>query len=186
MAIRSLRAYFPRSANTWFVLLLLVFFVGLSVQYSLKATQVRGDGLQTRTAILRWKAHLLAVESGDDGATDAAYPNPPIMAILLSPLARLEPLPMALTWFYLKAAMTLAALFAIFHLLADADRPFPAWAKALTILLAIRASRESTRHDLVVQAQGVNRTVLSEESIAAAGGRPRSRQLLLLHPRVSH
>src|SRR5690348_16163577 len=115
MVIRSLPALMPKSANTWFVLVLLLFFLDLSVQYSRKAAQTRGDGSQTRSAILRWKTHLGAVESGDDGATDAAYPNPPIMAILLSPLARLDPLPMALTWFYLKVALTLAALVAVFH-----------------------------------------------------------------------
>jgi hypothetical protein len=60
------------------------------------------------------------------------------MAILLSPLARLDPLPMALTWFELKAALTLVALFAVFHLVSQSDRPFPAWAKALAVLLAIR------------------------------------------------
>jgi hypothetical protein len=138
MVIRSLPALLPKSANAWFVLVLLLFFIGLSVQYSLKVLQPRGDGAQTRSAILRWKTHLGAVESGDDGATDAAYPNPPIMAILLSPLARLDPLPMALTWFYLKVALTLAALFAMFHLVSETDRPFPPWAKALAALLAIR------------------------------------------------
>ncbi len=137
MAIRSLRNYLPRSPNTWFVVLLLVFFVGLSVQYYFKATKLREDGAQTRSAILRWKEHLQAVEGGE-GATDAAYPNPPIMAILLSPLARLDPLPMALTWFYLKVAMALVALFAVLHLVADPERPFPAWAKALAVLLALR------------------------------------------------
>jgi alpha-1,2-mannosyltransferase len=136
MFIGILRKYLPQSANAWFVLALLVFFIGLSVQYTFKVSQLRDSG-QTRSAILRWKTHLLAVDSGDDGATDAAYPNPPIMALLLSPLARLEPLPMALTWFYLKVAMTLAALFAVFHLVADANRPFPAWAKALTVLLSL-------------------------------------------------
>jgi hypothetical protein len=145
MAIRSLRSWLPQSANTWFVMVLLVFFVGLSVQYSFKASQTRDNG-QTRSAILRWKAHLEAVDSGDDGATDAAYPNPPIMAILLSPLARLEPLPMALTWFYLKAATALVVLFVVFHLVAESGRPFPAWAKALTVLLAIRPIVSDLQH----------------------------------------
>ncbi len=138
MAIRSLRAYLPQSTNFWFVLVLLVLFIGLSVQYSFKAMKTRPDGAATRTAIQRWRAHLLAVENGDDAGMDAAYPNPPIMAILLSPLARLEPLPMALTWFYLKVAMALVSMFVVFHLVAAGGRPFPAWAKALALLLSIR------------------------------------------------
>ena len=138
MAIRSLRAYLSQSTNTWFALVLLLFFIGLSVQYSFKVMQPRPDGSFTRGAIDRWRAHLLAVESGDDAGMDAAYPNPPIMAILLSPLARLEPVAMGLTWFYLKAAMALVSLFAVFHLVAAGGRPFPAWAKALAVLLAIR------------------------------------------------
>jgi alpha-1,2-mannosyltransferase len=138
MSIRSLWAYLHRSADTWFVLLLLLFFAGLSVQYYFKATHLRGDGSQTRTAILRWKDHLESVTNGDESANDAAYPNPPIMAILLSPLARLNPLPMALTWFYLKVAMALVCLFAVFRMVAGNARPFPVWAKGLTVLLAIR------------------------------------------------
>src|SRR5207237_995187 len=44
------------------------------------------------------------------------YPNPPIMAILLKPLAELPPLVGSLGLFYLKVAMTLIALGWVFRL----------------------------------------------------------------------
>src|SRR5262249_30279210 len=67
-----------------------------------------------------------------------AYPNPPIMALILRPLTWLSPLVCSLCWFYLKLGLTAIAVYWVFQLVEDAERPFPAWAKALTILLSLR------------------------------------------------
>jgi alpha-1,2-mannosyltransferase len=116
------------------VVLLLLFFVGLSVQYSYKA-------LANRSAIVRWQPQLMSLEAGEDISGRYNYPNPPLMAILLYPLGKLgqmHPLAAALTWFYLKVGMTLLVFRWIFRFVADAGRPFPPWAQALTVLLSIR------------------------------------------------
>jgi hypothetical protein len=110
---------------------LLALFVGLSVHYSAK---VRAN----RSAINRWQPQLLALEQGEDISRRFAYPNPPVMAVLLLPLAQLPPMAAALAWFYLKVGMTLLALRWVFALAADAGRPFPPWAQALTVLLSLR------------------------------------------------
>jgi hypothetical protein len=117
-----------------FICFLLLFFVGLSVQYSHKA-------LANRSAIVRWQPQLVGLEAGEDISDRYAYPNPPMMAVLLLPLAKLAQLHLlaaALGWFYLKAALTLLVFRWVFRLVADAGRPFPAWTKALTVLLSIR------------------------------------------------
>jgi alpha-1,2-mannosyltransferase len=114
----------------WFVLGLLVLLLALSFQYSLKA-------LSNRSAILRWREQLHHL-ADEDIYQRYTYPNPPIMALLLSPLAELPPLVGSLAWFYLKVGMTLLALAWVFRLVESPARPFPAWAKALALLLSLR------------------------------------------------
>jgi alpha-1,2-mannosyltransferase len=130
----SLRAPAEGFGQRCFVVLLLVFFAGLSVQYSHKA-------LANRSAIVRWQPQLMSLEAGEDISGHYNYPNPPMMAVLLVPLAelgKLHPLAAALTWFYLKVGLTLLVFHWVFRFVADAGRPFPAWAKALTVLLSLR------------------------------------------------
>lgn len=114
----------------WFVIGLLVLFVALSIQYSIKAQA-------NRSAILRWRGQLHEL-STEDIYERYTYPNPPIMALLLGPLSRLPPLIGSLTWFYLKVGMTLWCLWWVFRLIETPSRPFPPWAKAVAILLSLR------------------------------------------------
>jgi alpha-1,2-mannosyltransferase len=114
-----------------FIAALLVLFVGVSVQYSIKA-------VQHRSAFVRWQSQVLAMDEGTDIAKEFNYPNPPVMAVLLLPLASLPPLAGALAWFYLKVAMTLLAIHWVFRLVETPGRPFPAVAQALTVLLSLR------------------------------------------------
>jgi alpha-1,2-mannosyltransferase len=126
---------FSRSRQRWFVLGLCLLFVASSVQYGFKA---RGGGVHpNRSAILRWGEALQHV-TDEDIYQRYAYPNPPIMALILRPLAQLSPLAGSLCWYYLKLAMTLVAVYWVFRLVEEPGRPFPAWAKALTILLSLR------------------------------------------------
>src|SRR5262245_34210770 len=85
-------AYFlresPRAAKRLFLVLLLAVFAAVSVQYTLKMLEPR-DGNQTRSAILRWREQLLKLDDGVNIYAENNYPNPPIMAILLRPLANL-------------------------------------------------------------------------------------------------
>jgi hypothetical protein len=125
----------------WFLLALLALFAGLGIQYGLKASQ-------GGSAYLRWEKQILDLDRGEDIYEKYSYPNPPIMALLLTPLVKIDAwveesihrpsLVGAMTWFYLKVAMTLAALFWVFRMVESPDRPFPAWAKGLTVVLALR------------------------------------------------
>jgi hypothetical protein len=125
----------------WFLLALLVLFAGLGIQYGIKAHQ-------GGSAFVRWREQILDLDRGEDVYTRYNYPNPPIMALLLTPLVQLDSwvelrfggpsLAGPLAWFCLKVAMTLAALFWVFRMVEDPERPFPGWAKALTVLLALR------------------------------------------------
>jgi alpha-1,2-mannosyltransferase len=131
MNTAPLRPTVSPSGRIWFILGLLVLFMAVSVSYSLKA-------LHNRSAFDRWRQMVvLGVESGEDISAQFNYPNPPIMAILLYPLAKMPPMWGALTWFYIKVGLTLLALRWVFQLVEPAERPFPLWARALTVLLSI-------------------------------------------------
>jgi hypothetical protein len=113
-----------------FVAALLLLFAGVSVQYSYKA-------LHHRSAFVRWQSQVLAMDEGTDIAKQFNYPNPPVMAVLLLPLASLPPLAGALAWFYLKVGMTLLAIHWLFRLVEDPGRPFPAVAQGAAVLLSL-------------------------------------------------
>src|SRR5581483_40368 len=102
--------------------------------------------LANRSAILRWQPQLRGLEEGVNIAERYNYPNPPIMALLLFPLAKLPPLAAALVWFYLKVALTLLALHWVFLLVEETGCPFPAWARALTVLLSLRPIIDDLQH----------------------------------------
>jgi hypothetical protein len=119
----------------WFVGALILLFIGFSVQYSLKVVSHES---QTRSAFLRWREQILKMEQGANPWDENSYPNPPIMALLLRPLMEMPPLAGALTWFYLKVTMALLAIRWAFRLVERPAQPFPAWGKALAVLLSLR------------------------------------------------
>jgi hypothetical protein len=121
----------------WFAIGLLLFFVALSVQYTFK---VRDDDHHNpnRSAILRWREQILDLDRGVNIFEHYNYPNPPIMVLLLTPVVHLPPLVCSLCWFYLKVAMVVAAVVLTLRLVENPERPFPAWGKALAVLLSLR------------------------------------------------
>ncbi len=125
---------FWANRQNWFVLGLLLLLAGLSVQYTVKVLDPRG----TRSAIVRWREQLQALEDGEDIYARYVYPNPPIMALLLYPISELPPLAGALTWYYLKVGLMLVAFSWLFRLVQGRDAPFPPLGKALAVLLCLR------------------------------------------------
>jgi alpha-1,2-mannosyltransferase len=134
-----------RMTQARFLAALLVLFVAVSAQYTLKVLDVR-DGKQERSAILRWRDQLLRLDDGEDIYKTCNYPNPPIMALLLRPLADLPPLVGALVWYYLKVGMALSAFAICFRLAEEPGHPFPAWSKALTVVLSLRPIMSDLTH----------------------------------------
>lgn len=119
---------------------LLLFFIGLSVHYALT------KAVEGRSAILRWDDQLRDLSEGVNIAERYAYPNPPIMAILLYPLALMPPMATALTWFYIKLGMTLLALLWVFRMVETPGRPFPFAAQLITVALVLRPIMGDLEH----------------------------------------
>src|SRR5262245_4813306 len=114
--------------HDWFLPLVALFFVALSVQYMLKAAH-------NKSAFVRWREQILQIDEGVKLYDYFHYPNPPIMALMLRPLAELPPVVGALLWFYLKVGMAAAAFWACVRMVQTGSRPFPATAKAAALLL---------------------------------------------------
>jgi alpha-1,2-mannosyltransferase len=113
---------------------LLLLFLGVSVQYSFKVAK-------GKSAFIRWAGLISSMEAGEDVHKNYNYPNPPIMALLLAPVAELGLINAqlgALVWFYLKVAMALACMLWVFRLVESPDKPFPVWAKGFTVVLSLR------------------------------------------------
>ena len=109
---------------------LALIFAPLAVQYFYKA---RDD----RSAFLRWRPQIL-----DIGRIDIyeryTYPNPPIMALILRPLAQLPPLVGSFAWFAIKLVLAGIALHWIVMIVQYRDHPFPAGAQLLALGLSLR------------------------------------------------
>ncbi|HKI37940.1 MAG TPA: glycosyltransferase family 87 protein [Gemmataceae bacterium] len=133
----------PSPAQRWFVLGLIVLFIALSGQYTIKILDPSGK----RSAIMRWREQLLDLDRGENIYDRYVYPNPPIMALALKPLADIDPgFVGALLWYYLKVGATLASLYWVFRLVQGGGLPFPAWAKALVVLLSLRPIMSDLTH----------------------------------------
>ena len=126
------------AAQRWFMLALLAVFVAFSVQYSIKISQDSRLGTQTRSAILRWRYQVEELVAGKDIYRAYNFPNPPVMTLLLVPLLPLTPLAAGLISYYVKVLLTLASFAMVFRLVEQSGRPFPVWAKVLTVVLSLR------------------------------------------------
>ncbi len=127
------------TAKTWFLIFLTLFFVGQSFKYAMKVAD-------KRSAIGRWQPQILGLDQGEDLSQKYQYPNPPIMALLLYPLAKMPPMVMALVWYYLKLAMVVLSFHWIFGLIEKNGMPFPFWAKVLAVLLVLRPITGDLQH----------------------------------------
>ncbi|QEL14926.1 glycosyltransferase family 87 protein [Limnoglobus roseus] len=112
-----------------------------AVRYYAKAEKPSRLGDLTRTAFLRWRPQIQALDSGTNIYAAFNYPNPPIMALILYPLAELPPLVGAMTWFALKVVMALAMVAWAFSLIRNSEfgirNEIPDWAKAVAVVLAL-------------------------------------------------
>jgi alpha-1,2-mannosyltransferase len=119
--------------------------VAVSIQYTAKVLDLR-NGKQDRSAILRWREQLLQLDSGDNIYEHFTYPNPPIMAMMLRPLADLPPIAGALTWYYLKVALAVLSFVLIVRMVSTKAEPFPTWAIGLAVLLSLRTILSDLTH----------------------------------------
>lgn len=134
---RSSRRHSP--AVVIFLCLLTLLIIGLSVRVGVRAAD-------NRSAFRRWQPQLLALSEGVDLSARFNYPNPPIMAVLLEPLAYLPPVLASLVWFYLKAAMAALAVYWTLKLVLPGQRLLRGYSVIAIILLACKPILDDLSH----------------------------------------
>ena len=122
------------TARGWILAAMSAFLVVLASQYLIKISDTRRSN---RSAIQRWQPQLLGLDQGEDISKTYQYPNPPIMSVLLLPLARLPSVTMAITWYLAKCLMALIVMAWSFRLV-DPEKKLPWWILGAIVLLAIR------------------------------------------------
>jgi hypothetical protein len=118
----------------WLAAALALLFVGLHVHFTLKVLRSENS----RSAFLRWQSQLAELDDGVNVWDKYAYPNPPIMAIILKPFHLLPPALGASLWFACKSLFALASILGVLALLDDREKPLPLWGKAIAVALAMR------------------------------------------------
>jgi alpha-1,2-mannosyltransferase len=118
----------------WILAAMALFLMALTVQYLVKISDPRRGN---RSAIQRWQPQLLGLEQGEDISKEYQYPNPPVMSVLLLPLAKLPSGTMAVTWYLAKCLMALAVMAWCLRLVDPGNR-LPWWIQAGIVLLALR------------------------------------------------
>jgi hypothetical protein len=119
-------------------LLMLAFLLFLTVIGLQYVSKIRHSEHDSRSALLRWRPQLLELQDGVDIWAKYAYPNPPMMALILLPIEQLPPLTGAILWFCLKAAMAVLAILVVSSMLDAGETPFPTLGKAIAVGLSLR------------------------------------------------
>ncbi len=99
-----------------------------------------------RSAFRRWQPQIQALDEGVDLSAKFNYPNPPVMAVLLEPLAWLPPVPAAMTWFTLEAAFAGLSLFWVIRLVEGEGDPMPTWGWILVVLCSLKPIADELAH----------------------------------------
>jgi alpha-1,2-mannosyltransferase len=121
-----------------FWLLILIVLAFTTYRYCEKAYKPSRLGTQTRTAILRWKDQVQRLVQGQNVyPAGNPYPNPPIMALILSPLYELELIQTALVWFAIKVLLAGIALYWTFLLIRTLGPPVPDWVVGVMIIFSL-------------------------------------------------
>src|SRR3954468_16302690 len=95
-----------------------------------------GKAADDRSAFIRWRHQVLQFWGGENIYDEMMFPNPPIMPLTLLPFMVLPPVPSALCWFVLKAALTAGSIWMCFRMVRPDDRPLPSYIQAMVILFS--------------------------------------------------
>jgi alpha-1,2-mannosyltransferase len=128
-----LKPFSPRSFSHFITLGLCLFFGLLALQYFAKISHN-----PNRSAFLRWSNQIHDLWRGENIWHKHNYPNPPIMALMLVPLAHLPHVVGAMGWFFFKVGCAGAAIHWVWRMLDRPEHPFPPWAKLVALVLVLK------------------------------------------------
>lgn len=121
----------------WITLILTI--LGGGMVYSWKAQD-------DRSAFVRWRHQVLQLFEGENVYEQMAFPNPPIMPIMLYPLMSMPKVAGAVSWYFLKAIMAGVSAWLCFRLARVDDRPMRSYIQAGIWLLSFRPILSDLHH----------------------------------------
>lgn len=92
----------------------------------------------SRSAFVRWQPQVLQFWQGTNIYDRMYFPNPPIMPITLYPLMTLPPVAAAMSWFFIKVALTTITLLICFDAVRVRGKPLPPFFQTAVLLLSLR------------------------------------------------
>ncbi|MFO0877471.1 MAG: glycosyltransferase family 87 protein [Gemmataceae bacterium] len=122
------------------------FFLGIGVILAVVAVRTALKVADNRSAFVRWQPQIRQMSEGVDISAAYNYPNPPIMAVMLEPLAHLPPVVGAMLWFFLKAGLATLSLYWVIQMVQEGDRPFPTWAWMLLVVCSLKPILDDLSH----------------------------------------
>jgi alpha-1,2-mannosyltransferase len=117
-------------------------FVVLSVAAVLYAGKAADD----RSAFIRWRPQVLELMAGHNIYDTTLYPNPPIMAISLAPLAALNPVVGAVLFFLLKVGLAALSFRLLLKMAVPEGRRISPWVEGAILLLTLRPILSDLHH----------------------------------------
>lgn len=125
--------------------------VGLIVAASITIARRADRG---RGAFVRWIGATEGIADGEiiyrrleDGAgMDEGYPNPPLMALILTPFHAIGAVPGAVLWTLFKGLIAAFILWRVLRWPRGEDPPFPAWAAPVLVLLSAQVIHLDLTH----------------------------------------
>ena len=117
--------------------LLVGFGLATYLRYDSKIRELSSDETYTKSAILRWRPQLEALDRGEDIYDKYQYPNPPIMALILKPLTALPIFTQAAVWFLFKVLLAVLCYRMVLLFAAPVGQQFRLGAMLLVVLLSL-------------------------------------------------
>lgn len=128
----------PRQWRALFLGILTIVVTISAIQHYSKASKPSRLGTQTKTAFLRWRDQIQDLREGRNIYEGNSYPNPPIMPLILGPLAELPPMVGVMAWFLLKVVMVVLSVVWVVRLTTPlGGPPIPDWAIGGAIILSL-------------------------------------------------
>ncbi len=118
-------------------LVLIGFTAATYYRYDSKIRELSSDETYTKSAILRWRPQLEALDRGEDIYDKYQYPNPPIMALILKPFTALPIFTQAAVWFLFKVLLAILCYWLVFRFAAPVGQAFKLGPLLLVVLLSL-------------------------------------------------
>jgi hypothetical protein len=113
----------------------LVYFIILTAA----AFAYAGKASDERSAFIRWRPQVLQFWEGVNIYQNGMmFPNPPVMPITLYPFMTLPPVPGAMCWFVLKAALAIVSILLCLGMVRTDGCPLPSWFQAGVLFFSLR------------------------------------------------